>query len=1817
MPIRSLSVVISAETGQFTASMRSAATEVEVFARAATTAAAGLARFDEAAAVAGRAATETGAGAAAAATEVARLGTAAAAGAAEVARLEATAAGAAAGAERLGAASGTAAAGTARLDASTAAAAVTAERLGVAAEAASVGTARVGEVAAAASVEVGRLGTASAAAAGAAGGLESAAAAISQLDAAAVAGATSVSRLGTAGTTAARGAERIGTAATAAAAGLERLDAVAAASVAAIEAVGAASAQAATEVGALRTALTQVATRVERLAPAVVQLAPSLLAFGAAADAASGGTGRLAETATVAAAASGRLAEASAASAAASAASTGSLAASSAAISRVGTAAGGTVAQAARMEGAVAGSTSAISRLGTVGQAAQTGLMVVGVALIAAAAGAVKFEASMRNVASIDEQVQNSFKQTSQAVLDLAKDVPQSANTLASGLYNITSSGFYASDAMSILRTSAVAASAGLTTTDTASKAIVASLNAYGMKASDATRISDALFNTVNYGVISFEELTGAIAHSVGNAARAGVSIEQLGAGLATMTLSGMSASEAGVSMNNVLSKLIKPSTALSEATKKLGINLQQDLANPAIGLYGVFDKLQNSTELNVKTILAWFPEIRAARGAMALLSGEGANYERVIGEMGTQQANAGATMRVFAEQSKSTKHELEMLGNQIAVAGIELGTAMLPGINQAVNGLETFGGMVKRAGSEAAQQAAPGFRDLGDAIGNVGDIARGLELGPLIGLAAKIGLGALVEGFNQLGGALKQASGFLADNRVAVMGLAGAYAALKLETIVTGIYNLASAVVSAGIGAFNRFDAAVAQAATSVRNFGGGSLAAGFVAFSATAAVATAGIYLVAEAFQEAAARARDLAAVRDQVAQILKPVDGNTLASFQQARDKLADMTAAAVRQVQAGGDLVNNTLHLGVTMQEAGKATDELNQKQTAMTTNARTLGQQFNLSKGAVMALAQRYNIDLSQGMTTVDGKSGSLATRFGALMTSMTAAAGSGLTLEEAGKRIDTAMTSADQAVKDLNTDLDILYGRTWAAQQSADAFQTALNGISDKSSLATTSTGGFTTVLTGNSSEAIKNRTAILGAAEAAGQHAASIAKMTGSADAGNEVLSQMITSLIGLATQGGFSRQEVEELVNHGLTPLAQFGSIETQVSTPGATKSTAEVKDLGSAIGALVPTAQVPTSVPGATQATGEITGLGAAIGALSPTAQVPTSTPGAVQATGEINGLNSSLVLTPKDTQAKVSAPGAVQATGQANGLAAALGRIPRDISVKVHMYQDTPGALGASVGAMAATGGKSSGYATGGPIGGQVSGPGTGTSDSVPIMASNGEWVINSQAASGYGSRAMAAINDGTAQIVVPRGYASGGPITANPAAASASGAAAGAGAGSGSSSATRAVQLIASGATTLADVYAGAANGASAAARALRELTPRLWQADQNSATLTGTTSELTKVVAGWVGMLAAAATRTDGQRLSAAQLGQQMLTLAVGQVPQLQGAQQLATLASQAATLAQEAQRTGAVNLGAVLTLAGQTIVPALTAQTGLHTTASGANTTAVQLATTASGLMTQAVQLGTQTTDLGTQATTSGTAAVDLNTTASTLNTTAVQASTTATGEQTTATNTAATAATAFSGTVDTATGSLNTNAGAATAAAAAVRDYTAALAAIPANVTTTVTTQYVTVGAAGGAGFAGGGRISGPGTGTSDNVPIMASHGEWVIRAAAAARYGDRAMAAVNAGTAKIVHAGGAVLPTAAYAGGGRIGHYASGGMVRGDMAPVGGVVNNFASTVHVTVSGASGDPGSIAAAVRQEVNGAFSQLATRIGARPGRGR
>jgi TP901 family phage tail tape measure protein len=399
--------------------------------------------------------------------------------------------------------------------------------------------------------------------------------------------------------------------------------------------------------------------------------------------------------------------------------------------------------------------------------------------LFASARAAMELEKSLYNVASISPQVAADTGKYRDVLVKMSTELPQSANELAAGLYQIVSSGFQADDALTILDASARAASAGLSTTGVAATAISATLKAYGLTAASASDVSDVLFETVNKGVITFEELAQGIGDYIGTGAAAKVSVGELGAAVAAMTLSGVTAAESGTSLNRVLQSLIKPGDALKTTLHQLGYESgAQALA--ADGLHGVMEKLRATTGGNVEELLRLFPEIRAARGAFALMANEGQNYSQSFDDIATVNGRVGATMQALEQQQKTAAYQTTILKNQAVALGIQLGQDLLPAIKFIVGGLHDFLGLL---------QWLPG------PVTAVAAVLMALSGAALLGVGAFIRYRAPIAAFRASLAAMRaEGSALPGVLRGISIASAGVAAALLIGTLIYGQYAKAKA---------------------------------------------------------------------------------------------------------------------------------------------------------------------------------------------------------------------------------------------------------------------------------------------------------------------------------------------------------------------------------------------------------------------------------------------------------------------------------------------------------------------------------------------------------------------------------------------------------------------------------------------------------------------------------------------------------------------------------------------------------------------------------------------------------------------------------------------------------------------------------------------------------------------------------------------------------------------------------------------------------------------------------------------------------------
>lgn len=340
----------------------------------------------------------------------------------------------------------------------------------------------------------------------------------------------------------------------------------------------------------------------------------------------------------------------------------------------------------ADISGLQAGLGSARSLIQSAGQQMQaTGAMLTaGLTLPLAGVGAAAVKAAtdldreMRNIQSISKQSDESLMALSDTFVQMSTDMTitrDSAVNLAQGFYQIQSSGFAGQDAMLVLEAATKAASAGLTTTETSVRGIAAVLNAYSLSAEDATHVSDVMFKAVDVGVFSFGDLANAIGDTLGSASAAKVPIETVAAALATMTKAGINVNEATTSMNQMILSMIDPSDGAAKAAEALG--LQFDAAHlAAVGLPKVLDEIRIATGGDIEALSELFPNVRALRGVLSLLRGDGASF---AGDLNTIANASGATAAAFEIQNKSFAAMFDNLKNKGTATLIALGEVLLP----------------------------------------------------------------------------------------------------------------------------------------------------------------------------------------------------------------------------------------------------------------------------------------------------------------------------------------------------------------------------------------------------------------------------------------------------------------------------------------------------------------------------------------------------------------------------------------------------------------------------------------------------------------------------------------------------------------------------------------------------------------------------------------------------------------------------------------------------------------------------------------------------------------------------------------------------------------------------------------------------------------------------------------------------------------------------------------------------------------------------------------------------------------------------------
>lgn len=195
-------------------------------------------------------------------------------------------------------------------------------------------------------------------------------------------------------------------------------------------------------------------------------------------------------------------------------------------------------------------------------------------------------------------------------------------------------------------------------------------IKSYGEQNLTAGKAAEVLFKIIDLGRVTASELSNTFGRVAQLSAQAGISIEELGASIATLTVRGVRYSEAYTLVNNVILKLIKPTDEMQKLFKTWGVTTGE-AAIQTFGFVGVLRKLQQEFDTGGVSRLGELErDIRAIRGALGLVSGDAfADFEKNLKNisLGAEQfARAGDLIR--ESPGRQLEIELNKIKNILAV---------------------------------------------------------------------------------------------------------------------------------------------------------------------------------------------------------------------------------------------------------------------------------------------------------------------------------------------------------------------------------------------------------------------------------------------------------------------------------------------------------------------------------------------------------------------------------------------------------------------------------------------------------------------------------------------------------------------------------------------------------------------------------------------------------------------------------------------------------------------------------------------------------------------------------------------------------------------------------------------------------------------------------------------------------------------------------------------------------------------------------------------------------------------------------------------
>ncbi len=301
-------------------------------------------------------------------------------------------------------------------------------------------------------------------------------------------------------------------------------------------------------------------------------------------------------------------------------------------------------------------------------QAAHTAVREFINAIEASIATTAQWQIKISEIRTITQDQPKNFDDWAAAVRRLSDEFGNPILDVTEGVYETISNQIGKGATATNFMTKALqfAKVTGSTTADSVNL-LSAAINSFGLSTVETDRVAAVFFKTIDKGRLRASDVANTFGRVGPSAHALGLSLEEVGSALATLTIKGVPPHEAMTLLNNVMKGLISPSKEMKQVFQDLGV----ETGEQAIQIHtfaGVLAELEKQARGSSTEIGQLFHDVRGRRGA-TIFSGEG---------LQTFQTNLQAMKDSALDYQRAIGIALESPGAQLLIQINKIKNAIL-----------------------------------------------------------------------------------------------------------------------------------------------------------------------------------------------------------------------------------------------------------------------------------------------------------------------------------------------------------------------------------------------------------------------------------------------------------------------------------------------------------------------------------------------------------------------------------------------------------------------------------------------------------------------------------------------------------------------------------------------------------------------------------------------------------------------------------------------------------------------------------------------------------------------------------------------------------------------------------------------------------------------------------------------------------------------------------------------------------------------------------------------------------------------------------